>query len=136
VTTIALTVATPDQYYEVDPFYLPVDEQPINQITLSARGQVFYKDLTWEEVSAVYQYLYTKSEMGTTVNHCIAVFTFAHHYMDELHTGSYNSGFGPNLRLLWRTYAFSQSDPGLLNTVVQGLNMVLAYRGSLSIRYT
>lgn len=125
-----------DEFHAIDPFFLPVDQKPINQITLSARGQTFYKDLDWEELSAVNQYLFTTPFMGTTLNHCLGVLTFAHHYYQDMHTGSYNSGFGPNLRLQWRAHAFSQTDPGLLNCIVQGLNMVLAYRGALSIRYT
>lgn len=136
VITVALTAITVDAYHAIDPFFLPVDEKPINQITLSARGQTFYKDLDWTEISEVNQFLFTTPGQGTSLNHCLAVLTFAHFYYQSAHTGSYNSGFGPNLRLIWRQNLFSQNDPGRLNTVVQGLNMVLAYRGALSIRYT
>lgn len=125
-----------DRFYEIDPFYLPVDEKPINRVTLSARGQTFYKELDWDELSAVNPYLFSTENNGTTCNHSIGVFTFAHHYCKLMHTGSYNSGFGPNLKLSWRSHAFSHTDPGRLDSVLQGLNMVLAYRGALSIRYT
>lgn len=124
-----------DEYHLIDPFFMPVGEKPISRLTLSARGQVFYRELDWEELSAVNQFLYSLPTQNTTINHCLGVFTFAHFYLQEQHTGSYNSGYGPNLRLQWRTQVFSQADPGVLNCVVQGLNMALFYRGTLSIRY-
>jgi hypothetical protein len=136
VTTVTLTGGVVDEVHRIDPFFIPVGEQPIDHITLSARGQTFYRNLNWEELSAVNQFLFTTPQMGTTLNHSIGVFTFAHFYYQDQHTGSYNSGFGPNLRLQWTTSAYAAADPGILNSVIQGLNMVLAYRGALTIRYT
>ncbi|MFA5091075.1 MAG: hypothetical protein WC483_00305 [Candidatus Paceibacterota bacterium] len=137
VTLVTLTgPRTFDEMHAIDPYFMPMDERPIDNITLSARGQIFYRNLRWEEVSAVNPYLFSTAQVGTTLNHCVAVLTFAHHYIADQHTGSYNSGFGPNLRLQWTASVFTAADPGLLNTCVQALNMVLAYRGALSIRYT
>ncbi len=136
VDQVNLNAGLFDRFHEIDPFFLPVDEKPINRITLIARGQTFYKDLNWDELTAVWQFLFSSDKLGTSYNHCLGVLTFAHFYFQDEHTGSYNSGFGPNLRLQWSQYAFSQADPGRINCIVQGVNMVLGYRGALSIRYT
>ena len=136
VDTLLIAGAQEDKYHLVDPYFMPIDEWPINLITLAARGQLFYRDLTWEEVSAVNSFLFSSKDGGTSYNHCLGIFTFAQEYFNPQQTGSYNSGFGPNLRLSWRASAFSQLDPGRLSTIIQGMNMVLAYRGTLSIRYT
>jgi len=134
-TEVTLTGGAVSEYHAIDPFFMPVDEKPINGVSLAARGQVFYKDLDWDEISAVNQYLYSTPFNSTSSGHCLGVLTFAHFYNQDEHTGSYNSGYGPNLRLSWRQQAFTSTDTGILNTVIQGLNMVLFYRGALTIRY-
>jgi len=136
VDQVTLTAVTIDRVYEIDPFSLPQGQKPINNITLGARGQSFYKNLDWDEISSVYGFLFENGKCGTSLNHCLGAITFAHFYIGDGHTGSYNSGFGPNLRLSWTQHAFSQSDPGILDSIIQGLNMVLTYRGALTIRYT
>jgi len=124
--------------YEIDPFSMPTDERPINNITVSARGQTFYKELTWDEISCVWPYLLGHSGNSTTENHCIGVVTFASFYnWEEQQTGSYDSGFGPNLRVTWtEALPFTTADPGILDQIVQSYNVGMAYRGAFSIRYT
>jgi len=123
-------------YHLIDPFFLPANEHPIDTVNLTARGQSFYKGVGWDEISSMYEYLYTAPDMGTTTNHAIGVITFGHHYHAFQQTSSYNSGYGPNLRVGWLKKLFSNVDPGIMEIVVQGSNLVLIYRGSLSIRYT
>ena len=122
--------------YKIDPYFLPEGVSPIDNITLAARGQTFYRNLKWEEISSVHPNLFCSDNNMTSSNHCVGLLSFALYYFKHEHTGSYNSGYGPNCRLLWTINAFTIDDPGLLDTIIQGLNMVLAYKGSLTIRYT
>jgi hypothetical protein len=129
----AQTVA---QVHPMDPFYLPVNDLPLTGITISARGQNFYSNVSWCEFSQVWQFLFGKCDNSSNANHCLAQFTFALWYYQLEHTGSYNSGWGPNLRITWTANSFSVTWPGTLTLLLQCINMVLAYRGALTVRYT
>jgi hypothetical protein len=122
--------------HPVDPFYLPVNTIPLTGITISARGQNFYSNVSWCEFSQVWQFLFGKCDNSSTANHCLAQFTFGLWYYQLEHTGTYNSGWGPNLRIAWTASAFSTTWPGTLTILLQCINMVLAYRGALTVRYT
>ena len=124
-----------DRVFEIDPFSLPQGEKPINQVTISARGQPFYVDMDWEELSHVNDVLYSTGKDTTSSNHCCAGISFAHHYHAKQHTGSYNSGYGPNPEVRWKQQVFSQTDPGCIDFLIEALNAVIALKGGLTIRY-
>lgn len=136
VSNVVLADGPVEEFHKVDPFFLPINEKPLQSVTISARGQTFYKELSWDEISAVFPFLYSTTLNSTTTNHCVGVITFAHFYAMKEHTGSYNSGYGPNLTVTWRASIFSSADPGRLDIILQCENMVLVYRGAVSIRYT
>lgn len=138
VTSVQLSAApvTTPVIYPIDPFYVPVNTKPIDNITLSARGQQFYRDVKWDEFGSVWPYLFGKCDNNTSANACLAVITFGLWYRQQDHTGTYNSGWGPNLRIAWTAQAFSSLNPGTLIILLQCINMVLAYRGALTVRYT
>jgi hypothetical protein len=142
-TQVGVTVLTMDDLvttapilYPIDPFRLPMGQKPINRITVSARGQNFFRDHDWEEITSVFPYMYGQSSLGTTLNACVGIITFGVWYWGLLHTSSYNNGYGPNLKLAWLTHVFSSADPGVLIIILQTINMVLAYRGGITVRYT
>ena len=122
--------------YAIDPFYLPVNTTPLTGITISARGQNFYQNQTWDELSQVHQFLFGKSDNASTANAALAQIEFGLYYAQPDHTGSYNSGWGPNLRISWTASAFSAANQGIITFLITGINMVLCYRGALTVRYT
>lgn len=135
--TIALVdLATANQVWEKQPFSLPTDVKPINRVTVAARGQSFFSDLDWDEISGVFPYLYGQPNLTTTYNNCIAFVTMGIWYWSMLHTSSYNNGYGPNLRISWQQNAFSAATSGLIDLIIQSLNMCLFYRGAAVVRYT
>lgn len=136
-TTVDLTAtATTPVIHPIDPFYMPVGTKPINGISISARGQQFYRDVKWDEFGTVWPFFFGKPDNNTTASACLAVITFGLWYFQQAHTGTYNSGWGPNLRITWTSQAFSAANPGTLKVLLQCINMVLAYRGALTVRYT
>jgi hypothetical protein len=127
---------TVNAVFPVDPFYMPCGVNPIEGITVQARGQKFYDNFAWNEFSSVWAFFFGKCDNATTTNHCLAPITFALFFYQLEHTGTYNSGWGPNLRITWTSQAFSPVWSGTLVFLVQCINMVLAYRGALTVRYT
>lgn len=123
--------------WEIDPFSLPTGEAPIDDITISARGQVFFGNQRWHEISSVWSYVMGHSGVSSTENHCIAPVSFAMYYFwEDQQSGSYDSGFGPNLKTAWTAHAFDTADPGILDQIVVSYNVGLAFRGAFSVRYT
>lgn len=135
--TITLSDATTaNQVWEIQPFSIPTDTSPINRVSIGARGNAFFSDFTWDEISAVFQYLYGNKDLTTTYNNCLAFFTMGIWYWSLLHTSSYNNGYGPNLRVSWLVNSYTSSASGLIDLIIQSLNMCLFYRGAAVVRYT
>jgi len=122
--------------YKIDPFYLPENEVPIDHISLTARGNEFYRDLRWSQLSEVHPTLFATPYNSLTKRNSVALITFALYYYRLYQTGSYNSGVGPNCRLAWTTNLFTTTDQGQLITCFQVLNMVLVYKGRMMIRFS
>jgi hypothetical protein len=122
-------------YHEINPYYMPTDEKPINDIDVLARGQVFYKELDWDMLSSVNPFITAGDDSSTSANNCAGVVLFTQRMARNDVWSTYNSGFGPNVSIRWRTTAFSPSNPGTLSSVMCSVNIFAAYRGVLTVRY-
>jgi hypothetical protein len=122
--------------YMIDPFYLPPDTAPIDEIRLLARGNVFYDTITWEIISDVFPFMFKGDHSATTKNGCLAVIPITQELSNMDLYSTYNSGYGPNLDIEWRQTVFDTTDTGSLVAIVCAINVLATYRGVLSIRYT
>ena len=122
----------------VDPFGVAVDVDPISDVDVTARGQTFYKELTWTEMSAMFGYTTGGKDFHSQIDRSAAVVPFTQRISMEDFLGSYNSGYGPNLTFKWRATAFAAGvlTAGTLTFVLCTANAFAAYRGTATVRYT
>jgi hypothetical protein len=134
-TPVGETGAAQAAYYRLDPYYIPIDQDPLNTITIGARGNTFFKELTWDDISMANPFKHSSYKNTGTYNRALGLVTFAKYYYDIQHTFTYNSGFGPNVDIKARSDIFTTLDPGILKIVVQCTNLVLFFRGAISVRF-
>jgi len=133
------TAATIPGQYKIDPYSIPADIDPINDVDVTARGQTFYKELTWTEMSSMFGYTTGGTDFSSQIDRAAAIVPFTQRISMEQYLGSYNSGFGPNLTFTWRETAFDKNSSlpaGLVTFVLCCDNAFAAYRGTATVRYT
>jgi hypothetical protein len=135
--TITINLVAINTEYPIDPFFLPMDTNPISTINVTARGQVFYQNKTWDELSAVFPYIFGSDQSSAPLDRSLAMVTFNQKLTDRDLFSTYNSGYGPNVTIQWGATAFSTTDAtkGAIIFIVIAVNVIAAYRGVMSIRY-